>query len=68
MDRYDAALAETRQFVAEQNRQMDARAMNAAAEARRLARERWAVYVAAVGGTIGGIAGIISLLKTAGLL
>jgi hypothetical protein len=33
------------------------------AETRIYDRERWVVYVAAVGGAIGGAAGVITLLK-----
>ncbi len=52
---YDRMLAETRKFSAEQNK--------LAAEARKFDRERWAVYAAAIGGLIGGTAGIVSLFK-----
>jgi hypothetical protein len=56
--RIDRMREETLKFMSEQ-RKLDA-------EARKFDRERWAVYVAAFGGLIGGAAGIVSLLRTFG--
>jgi hypothetical protein len=62
---YDRMLAETRKFVAEQNKLAD-EGLKLRAEARKFDRERWAVYAAAIGGLVGGTAGIVTLLKAAG--
>ena len=67
MATYDRMLAETRKFSAEQNKLAE-EATKLQAEARKFNRERWAVYAAAVGGVVGGIAGIVTLLKAAGML
>ncbi len=58
-------LAETRKFSAEQNK-LASEQTQLQAEARKFDRERWAVYATAVGGLIGGTAGIVTMLKAAG--